>query len=67
MLLFGACFGGNITVIGSTANIIAMGLFEKRFGTKIGFRQWLRVGFVIGMVTMIITYGIVLICPWYKL
>ena len=29
-LLFGACFGGNITVVGSTANIVALGLLEKR-------------------------------------
>jgi Na+/H+ antiporter NhaD/arsenite permease-like protein len=29
-LLFGACFGGNITAVGSTANIVALGLLEKR-------------------------------------
>ena len=28
-LLFGACFGGNITAIGSTANIVALGLLEN--------------------------------------
>ncbi|MGD8843676.1 MAG: SLC13 family permease, partial [Gammaproteobacteria bacterium] len=30
-LLFGACFGGNITMIGSTANIVALGMLEKRY------------------------------------
>ncbi|MCL1887912.1 MAG: SLC13 family permease, partial [Kiritimatiellaeota bacterium] len=29
-MLFGACFGGNITAIGSTANIVALGMLEKR-------------------------------------
>lgn len=67
VLLFGACFGGNITVIGSTANIIAMGLFEKRYGRKIGFFEWLKVGLLIGIVTMVIAFGMVIICPWYKL
>ncbi|MDP3732692.1 MAG: hypothetical protein Q8R31_06725 [Candidatus Omnitrophota bacterium] len=28
-LLFGGCFGGNITMIGSTANIIALGILKK--------------------------------------
>ncbi|MFH1379015.1 MAG: SLC13 family permease [bacterium] len=66
VLLFGACFGGNITVIGSTANIIAMGIYEKRVGSKISFLYWLKIGLLIGMVTMIISLLIVLLCPWYK-
>jgi Na+/H+ antiporter NhaD/arsenite permease-like protein len=28
-LLFGGCLGGNITLIGSTANIVALGIIEK--------------------------------------
>ena len=44
-LLFGACFGGNITMIGSTANIVALGMLEKRTAsTHITFFHWLKVG-----------------------
>ena len=45
-LLFGACFGGNITMIGSTANIVALGTLEKRAGQHISFFQWFKVGAV---------------------
>jgi Na+/H+ antiporter NhaD/arsenite permease-like protein len=43
-LLFGACIGGNITMIGSTANIVALGMLEKKSPTKMGFFTWLKVG-----------------------
>ena len=43
-LLFGACFGGNITMIGSTANIVALGMLEKRSHSHVTFFQWLKVG-----------------------
>lgn len=47
-LLFGACFGGNITMIGSTANIVALGMLEKRYRLRILFMEWLRVGLAAG-------------------
>lgn len=50
-LLFGACFGGNITVIGSTANIVALGMMEKRYRAHIGFMEWIKIGVIIGTVT----------------
>ena len=45
-LLFGACFGGNITMIGSTANIVALGMLEKNGGSQINFWQWFKIGLV---------------------
>ena len=45
-LLFGACFGGNITLIGSTANIVALGMLEKHSHRGIGFFQWLKIGLI---------------------
>lgn len=50
-LLFGACFGGNITVIGSTANIVALGMMEKRYRSHVGFTEWLKIGGIIGGIT----------------
>ncbi len=55
-ILFGGCFGGNITAIGSTANIIALGLLEKNFNQKINFWQWIKVGAVIGIITIILSF-----------
>lgn len=56
-LLHGACLGGNITMIGSTANIVALGMLEKRYRTQIHFFQWLKVGAVVGLVTCLISWG----------
>lgn len=50
-VLFGACFGGNITVVGSTANIVALGLLERRGHSHIAFLEWLKIGLVIGVLT----------------
>lgn len=55
-LLFGGCFGGNITMIGSTANIVAIGILEKEKKLKIGFFQWLWVGLIIGIITTAIVW-----------
>jgi len=55
-LLFGACFGGNITMIGSTANIVALGLLEKRYRTRVNFMEWLKVGLVTGLVACLVAW-----------
>lgn len=56
-LLFGACLGGNVTMIGSAANIIAAGVLEKRHRQSIDFLQWLKVGIVVGIVTCLVAWG----------
>lgn len=55
-LLFGACFGGNITMIGSTANIVALGMVEKRYRLRIYFLEWFRVGLVAGAVACLVAW-----------
>ena len=50
-LLFGACFGGNITMIGSTANIVALGMLEKHGGHQVSFFQWLKIGLLCTIVS----------------
>lgn len=42
-LLIGACVGGNITPIGASANIVAMGLLRKQ-GHAVSFGTFMRVG-----------------------
>lgn len=55
-LLFGACFGGNITMIGSTANIVALGMLEKRYRIRIHFFEWFRVGLAAGLIASVIAW-----------
>ncbi len=60
-MLFGSCFGGNITAIGSTANIVALGMMEKRYGAHIAFLEWLKIGALIGFVTCTLATIIILL------
>ena len=47
-LLFGGCYGGNITMVGSTANIVALGILEKRKKYSMRFMKWLGIGLIVG-------------------
>lgn len=63
-LLLGACFGGNITMIGSTANIVALGMLEKRSGVNITFFYWLKIGLLSTVVAGVIGIaGLLLLEP----
>jgi Na+/H+ antiporter NhaD/arsenite permease-like protein len=53
-LLFGACFGGNITMIGSTANIVALGMLEKKSKIHVKFFDWLKIGALSAFATLLI-------------
>jgi Na+/H+ antiporter NhaD/arsenite permease-like protein len=54
LMLFGGTFMGNMTIIGSTANIVAVGLLEKRgFGT-IPFGYWFKIGFLVSIASMLV-------------
>lgn len=55
-LLFGACFGGNITMIGSTANIVAIGMLEKRAHVHIKFLTWLKIGLLSAILSGVIAW-----------
>jgi len=48
-ILFGSTLLGNLTIIGSTANIIAAGLLERRKMGEISFAEWLKVGIVVAI------------------
>lgn len=60
-LMFGGCFGGNITLIGSTANIVALGMIEKRYHKHITFFEWFKFGIIIGIITSLIAYLAILL------
>ncbi len=60
-LLFGGCLGGNITLVGSTANIVALGILEKEKKIHIGFFRWFGIGLTVGVVTTAIAWGMLLV------
>lgn len=62
-LLFGGCVGGNMTLIGSTANIVAIGILEKEKHVKVSFTAWLKVGLLVGLTTTLVVWGVLLLMP----
>lgn len=64
-LLFGGCFGGNITLIGSTANIVALGILEKERNVRITFFRWFGIGLIVGIVTTVIVWLALVFLPYY--
>ena len=64
-LLFGACFGGNITLIGSTANIVALGMLEKQAHAGIGFFQWLKIGTLSAIIAMLLAWAMLSVMAPY--
>jgi len=53
-ILFAGCFGGNLTMVGSTANIVAIGLLEKREHTSLGLREWIGLGLLVSVSTVLL-------------
>lgn len=52
-LALGADLGGNLTIVGASANVIVVSLAE-RSGHPISFRQWLRYGVPVTVVSLVI-------------
>lgn len=53
-LSLGACLGGNGTIIGASANVVASGMAEER-GYKITFAEFFKVGFPMMLITVLIS------------
>ena len=53
-MLMGGTLGGNATLIGSTANIVAVGVMERRQAGSITFGQWLKPGLIVAIPTMVL-------------
>lgn len=53
-LSLGACLGGNGTLIGASANLIAAGMAAER-GVKISFLRYMKIGFPIMLLTIAVS------------
>ena len=65
-LSLGACLGGNLTMIGASANIVSVGM-AKRFKQDITFLEFMRFSAVISLLTLIIASGYLMIYLWISL
>jgi Na+/H+ antiporter NhaD/arsenite permease-like protein len=53
-ILFGGTLFGNLTMIGSTANIVAIGIIERQKIGHIRFGQWIIPGAIVSIPTLVI-------------
>jgi Na+/H+ antiporter NhaD/arsenite permease-like protein len=53
-LALGACLGGNGTLVGASANVVAVGIADRR-GDHIGFWGFTRIGAPIALVSLIVS------------
>lgn len=60
-LAFGACLGGNGTLIGASANVVCAGIAEQH-GYAISFKQFFKVGFPMMLTTTLTATVYILIC-----
>ena len=59
-LALGACFGGNGTIIGASANVVTMGIAEAR-GYKISFIGYMKTAFPFMIISVLIAHAWLLI------
>jgi len=55
-MLFGGTLFGNLTVIGSTANIVTLGILERDEGAHISFLRWLKPGLIVAIPTLLLAH-----------
>lgn len=51
-ILFGGTLFGNLTLIGSTANIVAIGIIERQKLGHVTFGQWIKPGAIVSIPTL---------------
>jgi len=61
-LSLGACLGGNGTIIGASANVVVIGMAEKR-GQHIGFVDYFKIAFPLMLMSIVVSTGYLLF--WY--
>jgi Na+/H+ antiporter NhaD/arsenite permease-like protein len=65
-LALGACLGGNLTMIGASANIVSVGM-AKRSKIDISFLEFMRFSFVITLLTLTVVSAYLMLYLWIVL
>ncbi|HUM57792.1 MAG TPA: ArsB/NhaD family transporter [Bacillota bacterium] len=63
-LSLGACLGGNGTIIGASANVVVIGIAEKR-GLHISFIGFMKVAFPLMLMSIIVSTGYLLFWHYF--
>jgi Na+/H+ antiporter NhaD/arsenite permease-like protein len=63
-LSLGACLGGNGTVIGASANVVVIGMAEKR-GFHVSFVGFMKIAFPLMLMSIIISTGYLLLWHYF--
>jgi Na+/H+ antiporter NhaD/arsenite permease-like protein len=62
-LALGACFGGNLTMIGASANIVSSGMARK-LGHEITFMEFFRSSALITLISLVICSAYLALLLW---
>lgn len=65
-LSLGACFGGNITMIGASANIVSVGI-AKQSNVDISFLEFMKTGVIVSLITLAICSIFLTVYLWVSL
>jgi Na+/H+ antiporter NhaD/arsenite permease-like protein len=60
-MLFAGTFFGNLTLIGSTANIVANGMLEREKKEHITFIEWIKSGAIVSIPTLALAITLILL------
>jgi len=64
-LSLGACLGGNGTIIGASANVVVVGMAEKR-GAQITFINYMKVAFPAMLLSIVVSMFYLLFWYYYS-
>jgi len=65
-LVLGACFGGNLTMLGASANIVTVGI-AKKYNHNISFFEFMRSSALIALITLVISSFYLCIYLWMSI
>lgn len=65
-LSLGACFGGNFTYVGASANIVSVGM-AKQSNVNISFLEFMKIGAVVTVITLAVSSVFLIAYLWLSL
>jgi Na+/H+ antiporter NhaD/arsenite permease-like protein len=65
-LSLGACFGGNLTLIGASANIVSCGM-ARRYGYDITFLEFLKTSALATLISLLVCTVVLVLFLWVSL